>query len=138
MATSSGSTSTATPPADGTCPAPPSPCKMPPAAATTSGRPTTADTSTESAPAHRPHDRNCQRHTPLTDRPDAQQRRLHQPPGPRGSGGFIGGTPVAPVLLAYRPGLALMDEIAGDDNFETTGPALQPMVEMLTGLQQAL
>jgi hypothetical protein len=44
----------------------------------------------------------------------------------------------APVLLSYRPGLILMEEITGNDNFQTTGPALRPMVEMLTGMQQAL
>ena len=58
--------------------------------------------------------------------------------GHEGAVASLVGPRSAPVLLGFRPGLVLMEEIAGEDNFETTGPALRPMVEMLTGLQQVL
>lgn len=58
--------------------------------------------------------------------------------GHEGAVASLVGTPAAPAVLAYRAGLVLMDEVAGMDNFETTGGALRPMVEMLVGVQQAL
>ena len=42
--------------------------------------------------------------------------------------------PVTPALYAAEPGRILMAEVAGD-NHETTGPALAPMVDILTGIQ---
>ena len=44
------------------------------------------------------------------------------------------GPPVTPALYAAEPGRILMAEVAGD-NHETTGPALAPMVDILTGIQ---
>ena len=47
------------------------------------------------------------------------------------------GVPVAPRLIDFAPGRALIADIAGELNHEVRKPAaLRPMVELLTGLQQ--
>ena len=46
------------------------------------------------------------------------------------------GSPPAPVVLGHAPGRVLMAEVPGAPNHTTRGPALQPMVDMLTRLQQ--
>jgi Phosphotransferase enzyme family len=47
------------------------------------------------------------------------------------------GTPVAPRLVDFAPGRALVGDIVGAVNHEVKDPAaLRPMVELLTGLQQ--
>ena len=58
--------------------------------------------------------------------------------GHEGAVASLVGARSAPVVLGHRSGLVLMEEVPGEDNFETTGPALRPMVEILTGLQQDL
>src|SRR3712207_9187182 len=47
------------------------------------------------------------------------------------------GPPVAPRLVDFTPGQALVAEVAHADNHEVREePALRPMVALLTGLQQ--
>jgi Phosphotransferase enzyme family len=46
------------------------------------------------------------------------------------------GSPPAPALVAHTPGLTLMVEAAGEPNHDTRGPALEPMVQLLTRLQE--
>ena len=49
--------------------------------------------------------------------------------------GWIG-SPPAPSLLAHVPGRVLMAEAPGSPNHDTRGPALAPMVQLLTRLQE--
>ncbi len=46
------------------------------------------------------------------------------------------GSPPAPSLVAHTPGRVLMAEAPGAPNHATRGPALEPMVQVLTGLQE--
>ena len=46
------------------------------------------------------------------------------------------GSPPAPALLAHTPGRVLMAEAPGAPNHDTRGRALEPMVQLLTRLQE--
>jgi hypothetical protein len=46
------------------------------------------------------------------------------------------GSPPAPPLVGHTPGRVLMAEVSGAPNHNTRGPTLQPMVQLLTRVQQ--
>lgn len=46
------------------------------------------------------------------------------------------GSPPAPQLVAHTPGRVLMQEVTGSPNHDATGPALDPMVQLLTRIQE--
>ena len=46
------------------------------------------------------------------------------------------GPPTAPEVYAWQPGRVLMAEVPGGANHETRGPGLEPMVHLLTRLQE--
>ncbi len=46
------------------------------------------------------------------------------------------GSPPGPSLVAHAPGRVLMAEASGAPNHDTRGPALEPMVQLLTRLQE--